>query len=77
MLNTQATDLPYDDFYEALIACHEGLSEEQSHLLNARLVLLLANQIGDLQVLREAFAAARAGLAPEAPAAAAGAAETT
>ena len=50
-----------DDFYEALIAAHEGLAEDESHALNARLVLLLANHIGTLEVLREALDAARAG----------------
>jgi hypothetical protein len=50
---------PGDDFYEALIQTHQGLSEAQSQLVNARLVLLLANHIGDLRVLREALAAAR------------------
>ena len=49
-----------DDFYEALIAAHEGLDEAQSHALNARLVLLLANHVGSLDVLREALAAAQA-----------------
>ena len=49
-----------DGFYEALIALHEGLSDEESNLLNARLVLLLANQMGDMAVLRECLAAARA-----------------
>ena len=39
-----------------------GLTEEQSQLLNARLILLLANHVGDLDVLREALAAARAGI---------------
>ena len=53
---------PGDDFYEALIETHRGLSDEQSQLLNARLVLLLANHIGDLRVLREALAAARHGV---------------
>jgi len=48
-----------DDFYEALIDAHQGLSTEESHALNARLVLLLANHIGALPVLREALAAAR------------------
>ena len=48
-----------DDFYEALIAAHEGLDEAASHALNARLVLLLANHIGSLAVLREALAVAR------------------
>ena len=51
-----------DDFYEALLAAHQGLTPEQSHDLNARLVLLLANQIGRLDVLKAAFAAARANL---------------
>ena len=51
---------PGDDFYEALIEAHNGLTDEQSEALNARLVLLLANHIGDLRVLREALAAAKA-----------------
>jgi hypothetical protein len=51
-----------DDFYEALIEAHRGLSDAQSQALNARLILLLANHIGDLQVLREALALARATL---------------
>lgn len=54
---------PGDDFYEQLIATHQGLSDEQSRLVNARLVLLLANHVGDLHVLRQALAAARAGVA--------------
>jgi hypothetical protein len=53
-----------DDFYEALIAAHRGLTDAQSEQLNCRLVLLLANQVGDLQVLREALEAAREGLEP-------------
>ncbi len=53
-----------DDFYEALIESHRGLSADQSALLNAKLILLLANQIGDLDVLRAAIAKAREGLAP-------------
>ena len=52
-----------DDFYEALIETHRDLDVAASHALNARLVLLLANHIGDLRVLREAIAAARAGVA--------------
>ena len=51
-----------DDFYEALIEAHRDLSTADSHALNARLVLLLANHIGDLRVLREALDAARAGV---------------
>ncbi|HSQ72236.1 MAG TPA: DUF2783 domain-containing protein [Rubrivivax sp.] len=53
---------PGDDFYEMLIEGHRGLSDEQSELMNARLVLLLANHVGDLRVLREAIEAARAGV---------------
>ena len=50
---------PGDDFYEMLIRGHLGLSDAQSELMNARLVLLLANHIGDLRVLQEAIDAAR------------------
>lgn len=57
--------LPGDDFYEMLIAGHRGLDDAQSELLNARLILLLANHIGDLRMLKEAIAAARAGLAAD------------
>lgn len=52
-----------DDFYEALIEAHQGLSNEESHALNARLVLLLSNHIGSLPVLRQALVAARASAA--------------
>jgi len=48
-----------DGFYEAWVAAHEGLSEAQSADLDARLVLLLANQVGDLKVLLDCIAAAR------------------
>ncbi|MHA7885308.1 DUF2783 domain-containing protein [Nitratireductor rhodophyticola] len=48
-----------DDFYAALMAAHEGLSFEESARLNAKLVLLLANQVGDLKVIRAALRAAR------------------
>ena len=58
LVTTPNLDAP-DDFYEALIEAHQGLSTEQSHALNARLVLLLANHVGRLEVLREALAAAR------------------
>lgn len=51
-----------DDFYQALIDAHAGLDEAASAALNARLILLLANHVGDLGVLREALAAARAAL---------------
>jgi hypothetical protein len=48
-----------DDFYQALIDAHAGLTEAQSAALNARLILLLANQVGDLDTLRATIAAAR------------------
>lgn len=48
-----------DDFYEALIETHRDLPLDESHALNARLVLLLANHVGDLDVLKEALQRAR------------------
>ena len=53
-----------DDFYEALIDAHRDLAPADSHALNARLVLLLANHIGALAVLKEALVAARDSAAP-------------
>ncbi len=47
-----------DDFYDELIELHKGRSKTESDLLNAKLILLLANHIGDREVLREAFAIA-------------------
>jgi Protein of unknown function (DUF2783) len=55
-----------DDFYEALIDAHRDLPIADSQALNARLVLLLANHIGELDVLTQALAAARASGAPTA-----------
>jgi hypothetical protein len=48
-----------DEFYAALMATHEGLSFEQSAALNARLVLVLANLVGDPKRLEQALATAR------------------
>ena len=48
-----------DAFYEQLLDAHQGLSPELSELLNARLILLLANQVGDASVLKECIEAAR------------------
>lgn len=47
-----------DDFYAALLAAHEGLSADETHALNARLILVLANHIGDLDVLTAAISVA-------------------
>lgn len=58
-LNTELNLKSPDDFYEALIDTHRDLPEAESHALNARLVLLLANHIGDMSVLRQALALAR------------------
>lgn len=49
-----------DAFYEQLLDAHANLSPEESELLNARLILLLANQVGDERVLAECIAAAKA-----------------
>jgi hypothetical protein len=54
---------PGDDFYEALIETHRDLTDEQSAMVNAKLILLLSNHIGDIQILREAMALARADIA--------------
>jgi len=48
-----------DEFYEELVDVHRELDAAQSALLNAKLILLLANHIGDARVLSEALAAAR------------------
>ena len=53
---------PGDDFYEALIDTHRDLSDEQSAMVNARLILLLANHIGDIGILRQAMQIAREGV---------------
>ena len=55
---------PGDDFYQELIDTHRDLSDEQSAQVNAKLVLILSNHIGDLSVLREAMALARKGVNP-------------
>jgi len=55
-----------DDFYELLVSAHRGLDDAQSATLNAKLVLLLANHIGDDEVLAQAIDAAREDLVPAA-----------
>ena len=51
-----------DETYARLIAAHEGLSETESHALNARLVLILMNHLGDEKLLAEALGAAVKGV---------------
>jgi hypothetical protein len=63
-LNTEPNLPAPDDFYQELIALHRDLSEGQSELVNAKLILLLANHIGDPEVLAAAMAAAREDVVP-------------
>lgn len=48
-----------DDLYRALVDLHRGLDEDECRIVDARLILLLANQVGDLAIVREAIARAR------------------
>jgi hypothetical protein len=61
MLNTEPNISDPDGFYAELIDAHAGLTDEESQALNARLILLLANHIGDRSVLRHALTAAKGG----------------
>jgi len=54
-LRTEPAFANPDAAYEALVAAHRGATEAESAALNARLVLILSNHIGDLGVLREAI----------------------
>ena len=58
-LNVEPNLSQPDDFYESLIALHRDMTADESTKINARLILLLANHIGDQQVLDEALRAAR------------------
>ena len=58
-LNTKPNIAGPDEFYADLIQSHDGLSDDESAAFNARLVLLLANHIGDRAVLSEALSAAK------------------
>ncbi len=64
MLNTELNISAPDEFYEALVDIHRFLTPEQSKLVNAKLILLLANHVGDLAVLRAAMDKAREGVTP-------------
>ncbi len=59
-LNTSPNITDADGFYDELLGAHQGLDKAQSDALNARLILVLANHIGDADVLRQAFAVAKA-----------------
>ena len=58
-LNVEPNLADPDAYYEMLVDTHQDLSDEQSKMLNAQLILLLSNHIGDPEVLRVAFAIAR------------------
>ena len=65
-MNTLTTTCNFnvpDDYYECLIDAHRDLSTEQSHAMNAALVLLLSNHIGDLQVVQDALGSDHATMA--------------
>ena len=64
MLNTEPNFVEPDDFYQALVDMHRQLTSKQSSLVNAKLILLLANHIGDAAVLRDAMAKAVEGVTP-------------
>jgi hypothetical protein len=63
-LNLEPNIASPDDFYDALVTLHRDLTPEQSQVVNAKLILLLANHIGDRAVLDAAIAKARSGLKP-------------
>ena len=59
MMKTELNLQDADGFYEELLNAHEGLSAEQSEQFNMRLILLLANQVGDASVLRDCIESAQ------------------
>lgn len=61
-LVTDARFAAPDDVYQALIDSHRDLTPDQSAMLNAKLILLLANHIGDAEVVAQALAIARKGV---------------
>ncbi len=63
-LSTEARLAAPDDFYARLIEAYRGLDEAESHKLSAKLILLLANHIGDPEVLEDALAIARSEASP-------------
>ncbi|AEG48143.1 hypothetical protein Sphch_0446 [Sphingobium chlorophenolicum L-1] len=61
-LNLDANIAHPDDLYDRLIVLHDGLDDRQSAIVNSKLILLLANHIGDEQVIRQAIGLARGAL---------------
>jgi hypothetical protein len=68
MLNIEPNISRPDDFYERLIDTHRDLTRDESEQVNCKLVLLLANHIGDPDVLNDALRRARHGVTTAAPA---------
>lgn len=64
VLDTEPKITSPDDFHEALIETHRGLPPKGSALLHAKLILVLANRVGHLGMLREVMARARVGVSP-------------
>ncbi|MDP3357667.1 MAG: DUF2783 domain-containing protein [Polaromonas sp.] len=58
-MKTKANFQDADAFYECLLDAHQGLSRDESELLNARLILILANQLGEASLLQACIAAAK------------------
>jgi uncharacterized radical SAM superfamily protein len=58
-LKTSANIAKPDDIYEMLISAHNGLTKAESDTFNAKLILILMNQIGDETTIREALALAK------------------
>ncbi|TBC13000.1 DUF2783 domain-containing protein [Rhizobium ruizarguesonis] len=59
MLETRPNFNRPDESYALLIKAHEGLSDAESHAMNARLILILMNQIGDHSIIADALSLAR------------------
>ena len=59
ILNLQPNFTDGDAFYERLLKAHDGLNKKESEALNARLIILLANHIGDFMVLDQAITLAK------------------
>jgi len=58
-LNTKTNLQHFDDLYQALVDLHDGLTDSESQKVNAKLILLLANQIGDSAIVLEAITAVK------------------
>ncbi|MBB1091063.1 DUF2783 domain-containing protein [Rhodopseudomonas palustris] len=64
-LSTRSNFADPDAAYRMIVEAHRGVSDEQSAALDAALVLILANHIGDLDLLREAVTLAKRSVVSE------------